>query len=240
MLPFGGSWTTSTDLSDPSQSSDLSQIAMNPSGYAAVVWTNETLTQIQATNWLPAPAVTNVNPNRGSTAGGNTVTITGTNFCGVTSVKFGANNAETFMVTSGTTIKAIVPPGAPGTVDVTVTTGAGTSPITPNDHYTYLAIPMAPKEFHGRLIRKYDLEHDKNFAMHTWWNRNKSLPTVAFYKIYEDNRLIQVISVKKKPRFRKHVHTKHHLHKRYQITAVSTDGIESAPTKLKIIRITED
>src|SRR3989344_2533651 len=45
-------------------------------------------------NTLPAtPAVTSISPTSGSTAGGTTVTITGTNLSGVTAVNFGANPA---------------------------------------------------------------------------------------------------------------------------------------------------
>ncbi len=39
---------------------------------------------------VPAPTVTAISPNTGSTAGGTSVTITGTNFTGATAVKFGA------------------------------------------------------------------------------------------------------------------------------------------------------
>ena len=40
-------------------------------------------------------------------------------------------------IVNSPTHSAIVPPGSLGTVDVTVTTLAGTSPITVNDQYTY-------------------------------------------------------------------------------------------------------
>ena len=48
------------------------------------------------------PTVTLVNPNTGSTAGGTSVTITGTNFTGASAVKFGATAATTFTVNSAT------------------------------------------------------------------------------------------------------------------------------------------
>jgi hypothetical protein len=92
----------------------------------------------------PAPAVTGVNPTSGPTAGGTTVTITGTNFTGATAVNFGQNNPASFTATSDTSITATSPAGT-GTVDITVTVpGAGTSTTNTNDHYTYTAPPPAP------------------------------------------------------------------------------------------------
>jgi hypothetical protein len=54
---------------------------------------------------LGPPTVTNVNPNTGPTSGGTSVTITGTNFSGVTAVRFG-NAAGSFIVDSATQITA--------------------------------------------------------------------------------------------------------------------------------------
>jgi hypothetical protein len=78
-----------------------------------------------------------VEPNHGSPSGGTTVTITGTDFTGATAVKFGAANAKV-TVNSATSITAVSPKGmGSGTVDVTVTTPAGTSPTSPADLFTY-------------------------------------------------------------------------------------------------------
>ena len=46
-------------------------------------------------------------PTSGPTPGGTTVTITGTNLTGATSVKFGTTTAASYTVTSATTIKAV-------------------------------------------------------------------------------------------------------------------------------------
>jgi IPT/TIG domain len=83
------------------------------------------------------PAVKNVSPNAGSTAGGNTVTINGTNFLLGTSVKFGATASSLVTFVSATQLKAVAPAHAAGTVDVTVTTPGGTSAIVAGDHYAY-------------------------------------------------------------------------------------------------------
>jgi hypothetical protein len=64
------------------------------------------------------------------------VTITGTGFTGATAVKFGSTNATSFIVNSETSITPVSPKGK-GTVDVTVTTPAGTSPTTRADQFTF-------------------------------------------------------------------------------------------------------
>ncbi|MFJ9448070.1 IPT/TIG domain-containing protein [Kitasatospora sp. NPDC101235] len=83
----------------------------------------------------PAPVVTAVAPDHGPLAGGTTVTLTGTNLTGTTAVNFGTVPATAFTVDSDTQITATVPTGtAPGAVDVTVTTPAGTGAA---GKYTY-------------------------------------------------------------------------------------------------------
>jgi hypothetical protein len=91
-----------------------------------------------------APTVTNVNPNGGPIAGSTAVTITGTGFSGTPTVHFGANAATKVEVVSATEITCTSPAGAAGTVDVTVTTTAGTSAKVSADKYTYRA-PAASK-----------------------------------------------------------------------------------------------
>ncbi len=85
-----------------------------------------------------SPTVTGISPTSGSTAGGTIVTITGTNFTGVTEVDFGSYAAE-FFVNSSTQLTAVAPAEAAATIDVTVTTGIGTSATSSSDHFTYNA-----------------------------------------------------------------------------------------------------
>jgi hypothetical protein len=85
-----------------------------------------------------SPTVTKVEPNHGSPSGGTTVTITGTGFTGATAVKFGSTSANSFTVNSATSITAVSPTvKGTGTVDVTVTTPAGTSPTSAADQFTF-------------------------------------------------------------------------------------------------------
>lgn len=91
------------------------------------------------------PTVASVSPAVGPLTGNTTVTITGTDFTGASAVKFGSNNAQSFTVESPTMITAVSPAGVKGTVDVTVTVPAGTSPTAPADRFTYLVAPAVTK-----------------------------------------------------------------------------------------------
>ena len=89
---------------------------------------------------VPTPAVTAISPSSGPAAGGTNVTVTGTSLSGATAVTFGTTGA-TFIVNSDTDISA-TSPGGTGTVDVLVTTPAGTSAADSADQFTYVtAIP---------------------------------------------------------------------------------------------------
>ncbi|MEU8822292.1 IPT/TIG domain-containing protein [Streptomyces sp. NPDC048636] len=66
-----------------------------------------------------------ISPSQGSTGGGTTVTITGTNLGGATAVHFGSKLAT---ITANTpTSVTVTSPSGTGVVDVTVTTPGGTS-----------------------------------------------------------------------------------------------------------------
>ncbi|RCH53674.1 hypothetical protein DJ568_16700 [Mucilaginibacter hurinus] len=75
--------------------------------------------------WVGAPAITSISPTNQGRFG--TIIITGTNFIGVTDVKFGGVRAHNFYTNSSTSIQATVAEGASG--DVTVTTVGGTATI---------------------------------------------------------------------------------------------------------------
>src|SRR5580704_7990715 len=89
-----------------------------------------------------AQTVTSVAPSSGPTAGGTSVTITGSGFTGATGVSFGTTAATSFTVVSDAQVTATAPAGT-GTVDVTVTTPEGTSATGAPDQFTYLA-PSTP------------------------------------------------------------------------------------------------
>ncbi|WP_412030496.1 IPT/TIG domain-containing protein [Deinococcus yunweiensis] len=87
------------------------------------------------------PTVSLVAPNRGSTAGATTVTITGTHFTAASTVTFGPVAASHVTYVDSTTLKADSPASPAGTVDISVTTAAGSSAITDADHFTYVDSP---------------------------------------------------------------------------------------------------
>lgn len=84
------------------------------------------------------PTVTDLSPNAGPASGNTIVTITGTNFTASGMVvRFGTTSAV-FTYIDSTTIVAVAPAHTAGTVDVTVTTAAGTSPTAGTaDDFTY-------------------------------------------------------------------------------------------------------
>jgi polyvinyl alcohol dehydrogenase (cytochrome) len=84
------------------------------------------------------PAVTGVAPTKGPVGGGTTVTITGTNLSGATSLRFGATAATSFVVNSATQITAVSPAEAAGMVDLTATTPSGTSATSSKDRFKFL------------------------------------------------------------------------------------------------------
>ncbi|HEV2980367.1 MAG TPA: IPT/TIG domain-containing protein [Solirubrobacteraceae bacterium] len=84
-----------------------------------------------------APTVTRVSPSEPRKKGTTKVTITGTEFEEATEVKFGSAKASRVVVReNGTIIEATAPAGK-GTVDVTVTTPAGTSATGAADRFFY-------------------------------------------------------------------------------------------------------
>ena len=91
-----------------------------------------------ATLTLPidqTPTVSGLSPTAGPSAGGTSVTITGTNFSPDATVKFGSVAATSVTVNSSTTITATSPKQGVGTVDVTVSNSAGTSATSSADQF---------------------------------------------------------------------------------------------------------
>ncbi len=87
-----------------------------------------------------APQIDQVIPTISQGSGGIRVVITGRNFLDTTSVTFGTVPAGGITVNGkGTRISTFAPPESAGTVDIRVTAIGGTSSVTPNDQFTYLA-----------------------------------------------------------------------------------------------------
>ena len=103
-------------------------------------WGSPVAAQLQTVLASPpvCPVVTGVLPTKGPVGGSNSVTVTGYNFTGANSVRFGGTAAG-FSVTSNTTLVAQAPsgPGGGATVDISVANSQGSSPLVTADHYTY-------------------------------------------------------------------------------------------------------
>ena len=131
-IPCGGITPDDEITKDP-------HIAVDPTGFAIMDWINSTLATVQATYTPLTPAVTGVNPPSGPSTGGNNVVISGLSFENVVAVSFGGVPALSYTVLSETVILAVAPPGLLGsTVNITVETLVGTSPIVPADEYSYV------------------------------------------------------------------------------------------------------
>jgi phage protein D len=93
------------------------------------------------------------------------VTVSGSGFTGATAVNFGPGNPGTgvLVVPDGTQLIVTSPAGG-GTVDVTVTTPLGTSPVVPADHFTYTKPPKEgkDKEKDQKDVKDKDKDKDKD------------------------------------------------------------------------------
>lgn len=89
------------------------------------------------------PAVTGISPSSGTSAGGTSVTVTGTGFTGASAVTFGATAAASYNVDSATQITAVSPVHAIGAVDITVTVSGATSATGAGDVFTFTTTSYA-------------------------------------------------------------------------------------------------
>ena len=98
------------------------------------------------------PEVGGVNPPSGPMTAATGVTITGSGFTGATAVHFGAAAATNVTVVDDAHITCTVPAAEQSdTVDVTVTTPAGTSALTEDDTYSYVPVVLGLSSYIGDL-----------------------------------------------------------------------------------------
>jgi hypothetical protein len=82
------------------------------------------------------PTLSTLSTTSGSTAGGQPVTISGTNLAGPAAIRFGLNPA-TIQSQTATSLTVAAPASTAGTVDVTISTAGGTSATSAADRYTF-------------------------------------------------------------------------------------------------------
>jgi hypothetical protein len=124
---FEGSQTVNLTLSDPQ---------------GGTLGVNDTAVLTILDDEVTGPTVTSVVPGSGTTAGTNTVTINGSNFVNVTSVKFGTTLATNITVLNSGQLTVTAPAHVAASVHVTVTTDQGTSAATAADLYVYTDGPI--------------------------------------------------------------------------------------------------
>jgi hypothetical protein len=129
---------------------------------------------------VPAPTVGSVSPSSGSTTGGTSVTISGSNLSGATAVKFG-QTAGTITSDAATQITVTSPPGTTGAVDVTVVTAGGTSAISPYDQFNYGAAPTISALIDaGSLIHNLGPSNTRGFGVLIFGGNLTSVTEVDF------------------------------------------------------------
>jgi len=124
--------TTINAIAPSHASGAVNVVVTNPGGQSA------TLTNGFTYGAPPAPTVSTITPNSGTTAGGTGVTITGTNFNAGATVSIGLTAATNVVVVNSTTITASTPAHAAGTVNVVVTNTDAQSGTLVNG-FTYTA-----------------------------------------------------------------------------------------------------
>ncbi len=117
--------------------------AVTPAGTAGaknvvVTTPGGTATATNAFTYVSPPTISSVSPSSGALAGGNPITITGTNLTGATSLTVGGSAATSVVVVSATSITAVTPAGTAGAKNVVVTTPFGTATATNAFTYTTL------------------------------------------------------------------------------------------------------
>ena len=140
--------THDSDLAEdeigPTPGSYSATAPLSPSGY----WVMQMAAfKVQGSgSGTPAPTVSSVSPNSGSTNGGTSVTITGTNFSAGATVTFGGTAASNVNLVSSTSITATTPAHAAGAVNVVVTNSGGPSGTLTNG-FTYTTSTGNPITF---------------------------------------------------------------------------------------------
>ena len=141
-VTFGGVAATSVNVV-----SDISLTCVSPAGTGGttvdVVVTNDNgaATLTNSYTYYPLPTLSSVSPTTGSSAGGESVTLTGTgfsdNFAGTNTVTFDGNAATNVNVVSDTSITCDTPAGVScGAVDVVVSNDNGVATLS--SAFTYI------------------------------------------------------------------------------------------------------
>jgi hypothetical protein len=112
---------------------------------------------------LPPPTISAISPSSGSTAGGTTVTLTGTNFASGASVSIGGVAATGVTALSATSLRAVTGPRAAGVADVVVAVGSQSATLARG--YTYaVSAPNPPPVITALVAQSTRTSAPSNFA----------------------------------------------------------------------------
>jgi hypothetical protein len=128
----------------PAAGSSLPAFSVTPLMSDALLLFNATVT--------PAPIPQGITPTTGPMTGGTTVTITGQGFNTVSGVTFGGVAAQSFTVTSPTTMTAVTPPGTPGNASLVLQSSFGVAGPSLTD-FSYTGQCTVPN-LKGKTVRQ--------------------------------------------------------------------------------------
>ncbi|HET8528189.1 MAG TPA: IPT/TIG domain-containing protein [Gaiellaceae bacterium] len=139
-VSFGGTAAASVTFLSPELLS-----AVTPHGHGAVDVVVTTSGGASATSsadtffFGTTPSVSGLSAAEGGTAGGTTLTVSGSGLDGATAVAFGRALGTNLRVLSDSQLRVTTPAAAAGTVDVVVVTPAGASATGATDRFTFTA-----------------------------------------------------------------------------------------------------
>jgi len=168
-VSFGG--TAATSVTVVGSTSINATTPAHASGSVNVVVTNPGGESGTKTNGylyvapIPPPVVSGVSPTSGTTAGGTSITISGSQFSTGATVSIGGSAATNVTVVNSTSITATTPAHAAGTVSVTVTNPDGQSGTLSNA-FTYNSPPA------GETILLADDFNDSSINTTKWVANN--------------------------------------------------------------------
>jgi formylglycine-generating enzyme required for sulfatase activity len=140
LVTVGGNPATSVTVVNATTVTAVTPVGAAGSAAVALTTPGGTATLANAFTYVvPAPTISSVSPIIGTAAGGTTITITGTNLTGASSVTVGGNAATSVTVVNATTVTAVTPAGTAGARTVAVTTPGGTA--TAAGAFTYITVP---------------------------------------------------------------------------------------------------
>lgn len=123
---IGSNTDTSITITTPAHGEGAVNVVVTTAGGSA--------TRTNGYTFVPGPTITSISPDAGPVAGGQSVTINGTNLSTATSVTLGGT-AATITAIAGNSVTVTTPAHAAGAVNVVVTTGGGSG--TSSGGYTY-------------------------------------------------------------------------------------------------------